>query len=212
VISLALPEGPLELLCLGAHPDDIEIGCGATLLTMAAAHPVCATMLIMTGTDQRRAEASASAPEFLPGARVDVHVAGFPDGRLPAHWNAVKQSLEDMAATIRPQLVLAPRPDDAHQDHRLLGELVSTVWRDALVLHYEIPKWDGDIGKVTHYVAITDEVAARKIALLDKCFPSQNGRDWWHTETFLSLMRLRGIECRARFAEGFAVSKVVVAP
>jgi LmbE family N-acetylglucosaminyl deacetylase len=212
VIQLALPPGPLEILCLGAHPDDLEIGCGATLLTMAAAHTLRATVFIMTGTDQRRAEASFSAPEFLPGAGVDIHIADFPDGRLPAHWNAVKQSLEDLARTIRPELIFAPRADDAHQDHRLLGKLVPTVWRDALVLHYEIPKWDGDIGRVSHYVPITDDVAAQKVALIEKCFPSQARRDWWHGETFLSLMRLRGIECRAQFAEGFALSKAVIAP
>jgi LmbE family N-acetylglucosaminyl deacetylase len=211
VIALSLPEGPLDVLCLGAHPDDIEIGCGGTLLKLAAARQLQMTVVILTGTLERRAEAIASAAEFFPGADVDLRFGEFPDGRLPAHWDRVKLFLNEIGTSIRPQLIFAPRSDDAHQDHRLLGEMVPTVWRDALALHYEIPKWDGDLGRVAHYVALSDEIAARKVALLDKCFPSQAGRDWWHGETFLGLMRLRGIECRARYAEGFHANKVQIA-
>ena len=120
---------------------------------------------------ERRAEATASAAEFLPGADVDVRFGKFPDGRLPAYWEGVKQLLSEIRTNIRPQLIFAPRTDDAHQDHRLIGELVPTVWRDSLALHYEIPKWDGDLGKVSHYVTISEEIAARKVALLEKCFP-----------------------------------------
>ena len=210
MIGLSLPEGPLEVLCLGAHPDDIEIGCGGTLLTLAAARPVRATMVIMTSTPERRAEAIASAAEFFPGVDVDVRFGELPDGRLPANWDRVKLLLNEIGTSIHPQLIFAPRTDDAHQDHRLIGELVPTVWRDSLALHYEIPKWDGDIGRVGHYVALSEEIAARKVALLEKCFPSQAGRDWWQGETFLSLMRLRGIECRARYAEGFQTNKVFI--
>jgi LmbE family N-acetylglucosaminyl deacetylase len=104
-------------------------------------------------------------------------------------------------------VVFAPRLDDAHQDHRLIAELASTVWRDSLILHYEIPKWDGDLGKVGHYVSLEPEIAHRKVQLLHECFPSQVGRDWWDDETFNSLMRIRGVECRSRYAEGFLVSK-----
>jgi LmbE family N-acetylglucosaminyl deacetylase len=211
VIGLSLPEGPLEVLCLGAHPDDIEIGCGGTLLRLADARPLRVTMVIMTGTPERRAEAIVSAAEFLPGVDVDVRFGEFPDGRLPAHWDGVKLLLNEIGTSIRPQLVFAPRTDDAHQDHRLIGELVPTVWRDSLALYYEIPKWDGDLGRVGYYVAISDEIAAHKVALLEKCFPSQAGRDWWNSETFLGLMRLRGIECRVRYAEGFNANKVVIA-
>jgi LmbE family N-acetylglucosaminyl deacetylase len=168
-------------------------------------------MVIMTGTPERRAEAMVSAAEFFPGVDVDVQFGEFPDGRLPAHWDRVKLLLNEIGTSIRPQLIFAPRTDDAHQDHRLIGELVPTVWRDALALYYEIPKWDGDLGRVGHYIAISDEIAARKVALLEKCFPSQAGRGWWHSETFLGLMRLRGIECRVRYAEGFNANKVVIA-
>jgi LmbE family N-acetylglucosaminyl deacetylase len=212
MIGLSLPDGPLEVLCLGAHPDDIEIGCGGTLLSLATAHPLRVTFMIMTAaTPERRAEAIASAAEFFPDVDVDVRFGELPDGRLPGHWDRAKLLLNEIRTTIRPQLIFAPRNDDAHQDHRLIGELVPTVWRDSLALHYEIPKWDGDLGRVSHYVALSEEIAARKVALLEKCFPSQAGRDWWNGETFLSLMRLRGIECRTKYAEGFHANKVLIA-
>jgi LmbE family N-acetylglucosaminyl deacetylase len=148
----------------------------------------------------------------LPVVDVDVRFGELPDGRLPGHWDQVKLLLNEFGTTIRPQLIFAPRTDDAHQDHRLIGELVPTVWRDSLALYYEIPKWDGDLGGVSHYVALSEEIAARKVALLEKCFPSQAGRDWWNGETFLSLMRLRGVECRVKYAEGFIGNKVLIAP
>ena len=115
-----------------------------------------------------------------------------------------------MAKDLRPDLILASRRDDAHQDHRLLAELTTTVWRDALVLHYEIPKWDGDMGPSPTMCPLDEKRAQEKVELLDECFPSQRGRDWWGSDTFLSLMRLRGIECRRSYAEGFVLSKAVV--
>jgi LmbE family N-acetylglucosaminyl deacetylase len=210
MIDLVLGGGSLDVLCLGAHPDDVEIGCGATLLSLSKAKAVRATVALLTGTPSRRAEAEASARRFLPGAQVEVRASDLPDGRLPAHWDAVKQTLEDLAATIRPHVVFAPRRDDAHQDHRLIAELTATVWRDALVLHYEIPKWDGDLHPVTHYVPLTREQAVTKTRLLDEAYPSQHGHDWWDEETFLGLLRLRGVECRSRYAEGFVSPKTVL--
>ena len=212
MIGLSLPEGPLEVLCLGAHPDDVEIGCGGTLLKLAAAHPLQMTVVIMTSTPERRPEAIAAAAEFFPDLDVEVRFGELPDGRLPGHWDRVKLLLHEIGATSHPQLIFAPRTDDAHQDHRLIGELVPTVWRDSLTLHYEIPKWDGDLGRVSQYVALSEDIAARKVDLLEKCFPSQAGRDWWNGETFLSLMRLRGVECRAKYAEGFITNKVMIVP
>jgi LmbE family N-acetylglucosaminyl deacetylase len=210
MIELRLPDGELSVLCLGAHPDDIEIGCGGTLLVLAKGRAVKVRALVLTGEASRRDEALAALPEFCPGAEVDV--LDLPDGRLPAYWGAVKQALEDVATAVQPHLIFAPRRDDAHQDHRLLAGLVTTVWRDALVLGYEIPKWDGDLGRVTHYVQVPAAEAARKAELLDGCFPSQRGRRWWSAETFLALMRLRGVECRSEYAEGFVVDKAVLAP
>lgn len=209
MIDLVPAAGRLDVLCIGAHPDDIEIGCGGTLLGLARRPGTTVTGLVLTGTPDRRKEAEAALPEFVPGAT--VRVLDLPDGRLPAHWDAVKDALEETAAEHRPHLVLAPRTDDAHQDHRLLGELVTTVWRDALVLHYEIPKWDGDARSPGAYVRLGEDDARRKVELLHRCFPSQLGRDWWDDETFLGLMRLRGMESRSRYAEGFVPAKLHLA-
>ena len=208
MIGLAPPQGRLDVLCVGAHPDDIEIGCGGTLLTLQGRSRTTVRGLVLTGTVERRKEAEAALPRFFPGAT--VRAFDLPDGRLPAHWDAVKSTLEETAEELRPTVVLAPRPDDAHQDHRLVGRLVSTVWRDALILHYEIPKWDGDFGSPNVYVRLTDADAWRKIELLNECFPSQLHRDWWDDEFFSGVLRLRGVESRVRYAEGFLSAKVLL--
>jgi LmbE family N-acetylglucosaminyl deacetylase len=206
--ALRLPDGPLEVLCVGAHPDDVEIGCGGTLLRLAERADLSLTVAVLTGTPDRAAESEAALQEILPGAK--THVAGLPDGRLPTHWEAAKEYLEDLARHCRPQLVLTHRVDDAHQDHRTLGVMVTTVWRDALVLHFEIPKWDGDMGAPSHYVGLTRDQARRKVDLLNRHFPSQHPHDWWDDEVFLGLMRLRGMECHRPYAEAFYVSKALV--
>jgi LmbE family N-acetylglucosaminyl deacetylase len=208
MIGLTIPAGELCVLCLGAHSDDIELGCGGTLLTLTEARPMRARAVILTGNPERHDEAREAFPKFCPGADVELHK--LPDGRLPAHWDAVKQALEDVASAVQPDLIFAPRRDDAHQDHRLIAELVPTVWRDSLILGYEIPKWDGDFGRVTHYVPVRTDVAWQKAELLNRCFPSQRNRHWWSKETFLSVMRLRGIECGYRYAEGFTVEKAML--
>jgi LmbE family N-acetylglucosaminyl deacetylase len=205
VIGLHLPSGDLDVLCLGAHPDDIEIGCGGTLLALGARERTTIRSVVLTGSELRAQEARNAARAF---GVADLAISALPDGRLPAHWGQVKQTLEDVARGSRPDVVLAPRQDDSHQDHRLIAELVATTWRDSLVLHYEIPKWDGDLGRATHYVPLTDEQAHRKVELLHDCFVSQKDRDWWDDEMFLGLMRLRGIECRAPYAEAFTAPKV----
>jgi LmbE family N-acetylglucosaminyl deacetylase len=207
--QLNLPSGPLRLVCLAAHPDDIEIAAGGTLLALAERGGVEGHWLTMTGSPERRSEAKAAARAFVPDSQSSFHE--FPDGRLPAHWNEVKDILHDFAAAVPDvDLVLAPRTDDAHQDHRLLGTMAPTVWRDALVLHYEIPKWDGDLGRCNSYVPVSTELGRRKVALLNEHYPSQRDRDWWDDETFLALMRIRGMECRSRYAEGFQASKAVL--
>ena len=198
----------MDILCLGAHPDDIEIGCGGTLLSWADRPDTNVAGVVLTGRGGRVEEAEAALPRFFPGATVEV--MSLPDGRLPAHWDAVKEALETLAARHQPAVIFAPRTDDAHQDHRLLGRLVSTVWRDALILHYEIPKWDGDLGRPTHYVPVSRENALRKVELLNKSFPTQVHRDWWDDELYLGLMRIRGVESRSLYAEGFSASKVVL--
>ena len=209
-----LARQPLRVLAIGAHCDDVEIGAGGTLARLASEVPGVRTqVVVLTSTPERAAEARAAAAALLAPAQVVTEVHPLKDGRLPVHWDEVKDILEEIARTAAPEVIFAPSPADAHQDHRLVGSLVHTVFRDHLVLHYEIPKWDGDLGSFgpTHYVPLTEHGARAKCALLREHFPSQHGRDWFLEETFLSLARLRGMECRSRYAEAFAVHKAVIA-
>lgn len=208
MINLVPDVGPLRVLFLGAHPDDVEIGCGGTLLELAVRDNTTASTVVLTATPERRREAEMAGSLFFPGGNLTV--LDLPDGRLPQHWGAVKQALEDLGQLHQPDVLFAPRIDDAHQDHRLVGRLASTVWRNALILHYEIPKWDADLVSPTHYVAVSEANARRKVELLNSSFPSQLHRDWWDDEVFLGLMRLRGIETRSRYAEGFFAAKVAL--
>jgi LmbE family N-acetylglucosaminyl deacetylase len=208
VIQLLPASRELRVLCLGAHPDDIEIGCGGTLLELSTRPQTAVSALVLTGAGQRTAETRNAMAGFFPGSTVDV--LGFRDGRLPSDWNAVKDALESTALEQRPDIIFAPRPDDAHQDHRLIGRLVTTVWRDAVVMHYEIPKWDADPANPNHFVPVSPAHADRKVELLDEHFGSQRGRDWWDRELFLGLMRLRGVGCRHPYAEAFTVGKAVL--
>jgi LmbE family N-acetylglucosaminyl deacetylase len=209
---LAAPAGRrLSVLALGAHPDDIEIAAGGTLLSLAERHPgLHVRYVVMTGTPERQVEARAAARAFTPGAELEVETYDLPDGRLPAVWGQVKEIMADLARSVRPDVILAPSPADAHQDHRTVGEIVPTAFRDQLYLGYEVPKWDGDLARPNTYFPLTDATARRKVELLDKCYPSQHGRDWWDEETFLALARLRGMECRSRYAEAFTCAKLVV--
>jgi LmbE family N-acetylglucosaminyl deacetylase len=203
----------LAVLAIGAHPDDIEIGAGGTLLTLAESQPgLRARYMVLTGTEERRAEARNAATAFLPEADLTIDLHDLPEGRLPAVWDRVKDILEDVAHSWAPDLILAPSCNDAHQDHRTIGELLPTVFRNQLLLSYEIPKWDGDFGRPSVYFPLTTEMAQRKVELLHKCFPSQASRDWWDDEVFLGLARLRGMESRAPYSEGFTCTKSVIAP
>jgi LmbE family N-acetylglucosaminyl deacetylase len=207
------PSGrPLSVLAIGAHPDDIEIGAGGTLLSLGTAAEVRAHYVVLTGTAARRLEADQAARAFLPTADLTVELHDLPEGRFPAVWAGVKDALEQVAHSCSPDIVIAPSAEDAHQDHRTIGEIVPTVFRDALYLAYEIPKWDGDLRRPSVYVPLSSELAHRKVELLHKCFPSQASRDWWDDEVFLGLARLRGMECRAPYAEAFTCTKSVVVP
>jgi LmbE family N-acetylglucosaminyl deacetylase len=209
---LTAPDGrPLSVLAIGAHPDDIEIGAGGTLLDLADRQPALrARYVVLTGTAERQLEARAAASAFLPSDGLDIELLDLPEGRLPAVWAEVKQALERVAQSCTPDVIFAPAPGDAHQDHRTIAEIVPTVFRDQLCLHYEIPKWDGDLGRPWLYCPLSEQTARRKVELLHKCYPSQSRRDWWDDEVFLGLARLRGMECRAPYAEGFTCSKSVI--
>jgi LmbE family N-acetylglucosaminyl deacetylase len=209
VLSLELA-GVRSVVLVGAHPDDIEIGAGGLLLRLADAVPAVQVRYVLCGGVQaRHAEARAAAVAFLPSADITFDLHDLPDGRLPGHWNEVKQIIQDAAAAPA-DLVVAPSRFDAHQDHRLLGELAMTGFRDQVVVHYEIPKWDGDMGRPNLYVPLTNAQAARKVELLNTHFPSQKAHDWWDDEVFFGLMRLRGMESRSRYAEAYTASKLTL--
>jgi LmbE family N-acetylglucosaminyl deacetylase len=211
-LPLAAPAGrPLSVLAIGAHPDDIEIGAGGLLLGLAQ-RELQVRYVVLTGTAERHYEARSAARSFMPGAALTIDLFDLAESRLPAAWASVKDILEEIARSCSPDLVIAPSADDAHQDHRTVGELVPTVFRDQLYLAYEIPKWDGDIGHPSVYVPMPASTAQRKVELLNKCFPSQRNRDWWDDEVFLGMARLRGMECRARYAEAFRCAKSIIVP
>jgi LmbE family N-acetylglucosaminyl deacetylase len=207
-------DGGLRVLALGAHPDDIEIGCGGTILHLVGQGQVgAATWVVLSGTQERAAEAEASAAAFLDGvAERAVGVHGFRDGFMPYDGAAVKEVFERLKHEVDPDLVLTHRGDDAHQDHRLVSELTWNTFRDHLILEYEIPKYDGDLGRPNLFVPLAEPIYRRKLELLQKGFPSQQGKAWFTEDTFLGLMRLRGMESNApsRHAEGFFCRKLVL--
>jgi LmbE family N-acetylglucosaminyl deacetylase len=208
-------DAPLSVVAIAAHPDDIEIGCGGTVLRLVAEGRVASmTWVVLTGDGRRRQEAEAAARAFVPApVPLDVRQAHFPDGYLPGSYAHVKRYLHDIDPSVpAPDLVLVPRREDAHQDHRLIAELAPTAFRDSLILEYEIPKYDGDLAALNAYVELSPEVVATKVELLLRAFPSQLDRPWFTEETFRAILRLRGVEARAAsgYAEGFVARKVVL--
>jgi LmbE family N-acetylglucosaminyl deacetylase len=206
-------EAPLRLLALGAHSDDIELGCGGTLLAWLAGRPdLHVTWVVFSGAGARKAEARTSAAAFLAGAAAsDVRTLAFRESFFPSQAADIKEVFESLKESA-PDVVLTHHRDDAHQDHRLLGELAWNTFRDHLVLEYEIPKYDGDLGRPNAFVPLDAEVCRRKCELLREHFASQRGRDWFDDEVFLGLMRLRGMECRSAsgYAEAFHARKIVI--
>ncbi|BBY65352.1 PIG-L deacetylase family protein [Mycolicibacterium helvum] len=199
-----------EIAVVGAHCDDIAIGMGGTLLSLCADEPglVVHALVLSGGGTERGAEERAALDAFCPGATTHVTVLNIPDGRTPAHWQAVKTALHDFRQTCHPTIVFGPQRHDAHQDHRLIAELLPTEFRDHLTLGYEIVKWETDTPQPNVFVPLTVETAEEKARLLCKHYPSQVMHDWFDEEVFLGLSRLRGVQCRSRYAEAFAVEKL----
>jgi LmbE family N-acetylglucosaminyl deacetylase len=198
---------------LGAHSDDIEIGCGGTILRLVAEVPdLVVRWIVFSGTGARATEAQNSAAVFLKDTfNKQIEVLGFRDGYFPFQGADIKDFFEVLKRDFDPSLVLTHRQDDAHQDHRLLAELTYNTFRDHLLLEYEIPKYDGDLGNPGFFVPLTQAEVRRKVETIGRNFPSQRERSWFRDETFLAMARLRGIACNAPegLAEGFYARKVV---
>ena len=204
----------VELLLLGAHADDIEIGCGATVLRWAREGRIArATWVVLSGSGARADEARTSAMTFMREvAQVVIRVEGFRDGYLPYAGEPLKDLFEEIKRSVAPDVILTHDRDDAHQDHRLVGDLTWQTFRNHLILEYEVPKFDGDLGRPNLYVDVPKWAADDKARLLVENFPSQSGRHWFTPDTFNGLARLRGVESRSSsgFAEAFRSRKAVL--
>lgn len=200
-----------RLLCLGAHSDDIEIGAGATVLRILRENPdVEVTWVVFSGDEQRHGEARASAELFLqPISKRSLVLHSFRDAWFPSQMTEIKRAFE-LLKTLDPDLILTHTRDDRHQDHRVINELTWNAFRSHQIWEYEIPKWDGDLGTPNLYVPVEPDDVDTKIAALMSAFGTQRCKHWFDEETFRGLMRIRGLESNARYAEGFYARKYVV--
>ena len=208
------PAQPLRFLCLGAHSDDIEIGCGGTILKLLEEYPGSSvTWVVFSANDQREVEARGSAAAFLEAAaHSNVVVHRFKESYFPHAGSEIKDRFEELKRTTTPDVVLSHHRHDVHQDHRTIAELTWNTFRNHLILEYEIPKYEGDLGHPSLYVPLSSAHAARKVELLTTHFASQAGRTWFRPETFRGIMSIRGIECNAPDgqAEAFHLRKAVL--
>ena len=210
----SVPGGALKILCLGCHSDDIEIGCGGTVLRLRERYPSCVFYwVVFSAIGIREAEAQRGA-ELFAGAnrRENTVLKNFPDGFMPFAGGEVKAVFEELKRTTSPDLIFTHNRKDAHQDHRLIAELTWNTFRDHFILEYEIPKYDGDLGQATVFVPLDAELCQKKVRYIMDAFPSQRTKRWFREDTFLSLMRLRGMECNASsgYAEAFYGRKIVL--
>ncbi|HEY6345736.1 MAG TPA: PIG-L deacetylase family protein [Bryobacteraceae bacterium] len=208
------PRGPLQILCLGSHPDDIEIGCGGTILRLAREHPGSVFhWVVFCASGPRGAEARQAAVHFTgAGGLRGPLLKTFRDGFLQFEGAKVKEAFEQLKQTVSPDLIFTHNRRDAHQDHRLVAELTWQTFRDHMILEYEIPKYDGDLGAPSVFVPLSSELCQEKVGYIMNAFPSQHEKQWFREDRFLSLMRLRGMECAAPsgYAEAFYCRKVVL--
>jgi LmbE family N-acetylglucosaminyl deacetylase len=205
---------PLTILCLGAHSDDVEIGCGGTILRLIRDYPGCRVhWIVMSALGVRKDEAQRGAEAFAGADHIEaLQLHEFVDGFMPYHGDKVKRVFEDLKQTVSPDLIFTHRRDDAHQDHRLLSELTWNTFRNHFILEYEIPKYDGDMGAPSVFVPISQAICDRKTTQLMNTFHSQATKHWFDKDLFLGLMRLRGMECNAPsgYAEAFYSRKLVL--
>lgn len=207
---------PLRILCLGAHADDIEIGCGGSLLELIDQHDrIDIEWVVFSACPEREREARRSARAFLSKAyRSRISVKHFRDGFFPHQGGAIKNVFEQLKRELSPDLVFTHYRDDRHQDHRVVADLTWNTFRNHVILEYEIPKYDGDLGAPNCFMPLTKQTCGRKVQHLQGSFDTQQDKDWFRPDTFLGLMRLRGLECRAPdgYAEAFYGRKIVLSP
>ena len=203
----------LRLLFLGAHCDDIEIGCGGTILRLSNEYKIQEVKwIVFTSTSERSIEAKKSAGYFLENYNdKEVVIKNFKDGFLPVAGAEVKNYFEELKQ-IKPDIIFTHYRNDLHQDHRFLSELTWNTFRDHLILEYEIPKYDGDLDHPNFFVPLENTLAEKKIETIVDCYPSQRSKQWFDKETFYALMRIRGLECatKTRYAEAFYVRKSIL--
>lgn len=216
MLNLKFAEKPglaYKVLCLGAHSDDIEIGCGGTILKLIEHYPnIVFQWVVFSASSERKKEAICSANKFLADvAQKQIIIKSFRDGFLPFIAVEVKEAFEQIKQTFNPDLIFTHYRSDAHQDHRLISDLTWNTFRNHLILEYEIPKYDGDLGNPNFFVPLESSICQDKIKHLIDSFPSQKDKQWFSEETFLAILRIRGIESNApdKYAEAFHVRKIV---
>ena len=209
-----MARGALRILCLGCHSDDIEIGCGGAILKLARDYPDCVFHWVVFSAKGRRAEeAQRAAAQFVDPLRLKGPILKtFPDGFMPFVGGDIKAVFEELKQGVSPDIIFTHNRKDAHQDHRLIAELTWNTFRDHLILEYEIPKYDGDMGQPSVFIPLASEMSEKKVDLIIDTFKTQCGKRWFTRETFLALMRLRGMECNAPsgYAEAFYGRKLVL--
>ena len=205
---------PLTVLCLGSHADDIEIGCGGTLLKLTKeCDHLAVHWVVFSATPEREREAIRSAGLFLKrAAKKHVAIEHFKDSYFPFVGKDLKDYMQELGRRVKPDLIFTHHRNDLHQDHRLISELTWTVFRDHLILEFEIPKFDGDLEPPNVFVPLEKSLCRRKVQTIADCFVSQRNKHWFSEETFFSLLRLRGIESRSRstYAEAFHCKKMLL--
>jgi LmbE family N-acetylglucosaminyl deacetylase len=212
-VSFAVAD-QIRLLCLGAHSDDIEIGCGGTILRLIESYPrVSVRWLVFASNTTRRAEAIASAELFLRNVQdKQIDILDYRDGFFPYIGGEIKDVFEGLKSEPPPDIVFTHYRHDRHQDHRVISDLTWNTFRNHLILEYEIPKYDGDLGNPNFFVALDENVVERKTGAILSSFDSQSDKQWFSDDTFRALLRLRGIESNApsRYAEAFYLRKLVL--
>lgn len=215
--SLFLPndiDEPLNILCLGAHCDDIEIGCGGTILRLVEAHPKLEiTWVVFSSNEIRAKETASSFDKFLaPIRKKSLEINRFRNGYFPYVGPEIKDYFEELKARVQPDIIFSHYKNDLHQDHRVIAELTWNTFRDHWILEYEIPKFDGGMGSPNLFVPTSIDHAEKKSEILLECYKTQTKRSWFSKSTFDALMRLRGIECNSEsgYAEAYYSRKIVL--